>query len=223
VHVNDHGVLAAAGLGVILMLSACSSGAPSAAHTPRPSGAGATGMTPKPTASPAARLAFSRGQESARIGPYTQVYVTPMPANAAQARVIKDFRTAQILWGESNEALRPVTPVLAYVTGIARRDLMAALAAGRTRHLLPAGTERFFRTRVAALSGSTATVTTCDDASKYREQNPRTGKINSAYTPNRHTAYTFETWHLALWSGRWTLAAFSFASLPDSRALPCQP
>jgi hypothetical protein len=218
-HVTDHGVRAAAALAVILMLPSCSSGTPTAAETPKASGAGGTGTAPNP----AARLTFSGGQESARIGPYTQVYATPLPANAAQARVIKDFRAAQILWGESNEALRPVAPILAYVTGIARHDLMTALAAGRTRHLAPAGTERFFRTRVVALSGSSATVTTCDDGSKYREQNPRTGKINPAYSQHPGQAYAFESWHLVLRSGRWAIAAFSVASLPDSRALPCQP
>lgn len=218
-HVNDHGVRAAAVLAVILMLSACSSGTPTAADTPKTSREGGTGTAPNP----AARLTFSGGKESARIGPYAQVYVAPLPANAAQARVIKDFRAAQILWGESNEARRPVAPILAYVTGIAQRDLMTALAAGRARHIVPAGTERFFRTRVVTLSGSTATVTTCDDTSEYREQDPRTGKINPAYTPPPDKAYVFESWHLLLRSGRWALAAFPFAILPDSRALPCQP
>jgi hypothetical protein len=218
-HVNDHGVRAAAVLAVILMLSACSPGTPTAAGTPKTSGESGTGMAPNP----AARVTFSGGKELARIGPYAQVYVAALPASAARAKVIKDFRAAQILWGESNEALRPVAPILAYVTGTARRDLMTALAAGRARHVVPAGTERFFRTRIVTLSGSSATVTTCDDTSEYREQDPRTGKIDPAYTPPPDKAYVFESWHLVLRSGHWVLAAFSLAFLPDSRALPCQP
>jgi hypothetical protein len=218
-HVNDHHVRAATFLAVIFMLAACSSGAPTASDTPEASSAGDTGTAQIP----AAKLTFSGGQESARIGPYTQVFATPLPASAAQAKVIKDFRAGQILWGQSNEALRPVAPVLAYVVGTARHNLMSALAAGRKRHLVPAGTERFFKTRVVALSGSSATVTTCDDGSKYREQNPRTGTINPAYTPGPNQAYAFVSWDLVLRSGRWALAAFTFAVLPDSRARPCQP
>jgi hypothetical protein len=201
------------------MLSACSSAAPTANGTPAASGTGGASAAP----SLAARLTFSGGQESARIGPYTQVYATPLPGSAAQAKVIRDFRIAQILWGESNEARRPVPPVLAYVTGAARHDLMAALAAGRQRQLVPAGTERFFSTRVAVPSAASATVTTCDDASRYREQNPSTGKVNPAFSPPRHLAYSFEVWHLVPQSGHWAIASFTIAFLPDPRAHPCQP
>jgi len=218
-HVNEHGVRAAAVLAAIFMLAACGSGAPTATDTPKASSAAGTGTATNPVA----RLTFRGGQESARIGPYTQVYLTPLPSNAAQARVIKDFRAGQILWAESNEALRPVAPILSYVTGVARHDLMSALAAGRERHLVPAGTERFFQTRVVALSGNNATVTTCDDSRKFRQQNPRTGIVNPAYTPRPDQAFVFESWQLVLRSRRWALAAFSLAVLPDSRARPCQP
>ncbi|MDR2987297.1 MAG: hypothetical protein LBV34_20920 [Nocardiopsaceae bacterium] len=146
-----------------------------------------------------------------------------MPASAARARVIKDFRAGQILWGESNEALRPVSPVLTYVVGTARHNFMAALAAGRKRHLVPAGTERFFKTRVVALFGSTATVITCDDGSKYRQLDPRTGTIDTALTPGPDEAYTFISWDMVLRSGHWAIARFTFVSLPDSRARSCQP
>jgi hypothetical protein len=213
--VNDHGARAAAVLAVILMLAACNSSTPTAPGSRR------SGTAPSPAASLSARLTFSGGQETARMGRYTQVFATPLPANPAQARVIRDFRTAQILWGESNEALHPVAPVLAYVTGIAQEHLMAALASGREFDQVPAGTERFFLTRVAALSASRATVTTCDDASKFRQQNPRTGRPYPKAPPDQQ--YLFESWQLAPRSGHWAIVAFSLAVLPNSQALPCQP
>lgn len=204
--------LALCGL-LALTVTACGSGKPAAAErTAGPVPAG----TPRPAA--------GGGPETIRIGPYTQVWDGPLPADPARAAVISDFRAGQILWARSNEALRPVAPILGYLTGVARRDFFAALAAGRARQVVPAGTERYFLTRVAALTGTTATVTTCDDGSRYRAQNPRTGQVNPAYSPqSKAQAYVFMAWHLVRQSGRWVMASFSVATLPDLRALPCQP
>lgn len=204
---------AALAMCALLTLTACGSGRPAAAAE-RTAG-------PAPAGTP--RLAAG-GQETIRIGPYTQVWDGPLPADPARAAVISDFRAGQILWARSNEALRPVAPILGYLTGVARRDFFAALAAGRARQIVPAGRERYFLTRVTALTGTAATVTTCDDGSRYRAQNPRTGQVNPAYSPqSKAQAYVFMAWHLVRQSGRWVMASFSVATLPDRRALPCQP
>ena len=161
--------------------------------------------------------------ESVRIGPYTQVFATALPTNAAQAKVMEGFREAQVLWIRSDSAMHLVAPVTSYVTGQARTDLTGAVTAGRTNDLVPAGTDRFFMTRVTAIADRSATVATCDDGSKYREENPGTGRINPAYTAPADQAYLFETWHMAQLSGHWAIASFSLITLPDRRAQPCQP
>ncbi len=198
----------------LLALAACSPGKPAAA----------AGRSIGPAPAGTGRPAASAVRKSIRIGPYTQIWAGPLPADPAQATVISDFRTAQILWGRSNEALHPVAPVMSYVTGVARRDLLTALAAGRSRELVPAGTERFYLTRVAALDAGSATVTTCDDGSRYREEDPRTGRVDpasTAYPLSRD--YTFMTWRMVRQGGHWAIASFSIAYLPDQRAAVCQP
>jgi hypothetical protein len=161
--------------------------------------------------------------ESVRIGPYTQVFATGLPAGRAQAGVVSGFRQAQILWERSNNAWRLVAPVTDYVTGRALTELTAAIAAGRQRHLVPSGTDRFFRTRVAALSGASATVVTCDDGSKFREQDPRTGQVDEASAPRASQSYLFETWQLVRHAGHWAIASFTLTGLPASQARACQP
>lgn len=146
-----------------------------------------------------------------------------MPASPAQATVITDFREAQVLWVKSLVAWHLVAPVTAYVTGDALNHLATAISANKSHHLIPAGTDRMFVTRVTGISGGAATVTTCDDSSKYEEQDPGTGQVNAAYTPSRDQAYLFETWQMVQLSGHWAISSFSIASLPDQAARPCQP
>lgn len=197
----------------LLALSACGSGKSTA---PR---AGDTG----PAASAAAGPAVSGSQESVRIGVYTQVFATPIPTAPVPARVIEGFRKAQILWERSDIAMHLVAPVTDYVTAVALTHLIVAVTADKTRDVVPAGTDRFFMTRVTAITDRSATLTTCDDGSKFREQNPRTGKGDPAYTPHADQAYDFEIWHMVKRSGHWAIADFSLAFLPDPRAEPCQP
>jgi hypothetical protein len=148
------------------------------------------------------------------------VFATLLPANPAQASVVEGFREGQVLGGKSNVALRPVAPVTSYVTGDALTHLIAAVNAGKARDLVPAGTERFFRTRVTAITGRSATATACDDGSKFKEENPRTGQAPS---PQPGQAYLFETWRMVRLAGHWAITAFSLAALPDPRAAPCRP
>jgi len=110
-----------------------------------------------------------------------------------------------------------------YVTGQALTHLAAAVKADRARDLVPAGADRFFLTRVTAITGSRATVTTCDDGSKFKEENPRTGQVDASFLPLPGQAYLFETWRMARLGGHWAITALSVAALPSRSAEPCQP
>jgi hypothetical protein len=203
-------VLCLSGLVLLAACSAGTSGAPAAQGTHAAASA---------TTAPAA--ASSAG--SARIGPFTQEFSTPLPSSPAQATVVTDFREAQILWIKSLVAWRLTAPVTGYVTADALNHLVTAISANKSHHLVPSGTDRMFMTRVTGISAGAATVTTCDDSSKYEEQDPGTGQVNAAYTPPRDQAYLFETWQLVRLSGHWAISSFSIASLPDQAAQPCQP
>jgi hypothetical protein len=194
----------------LLAVSACDSGQATPAAT------AGTSRAPG-TASPAAPDASG---ESVRIGPYTLVFATPLPADPAQAKVMAGFRESQILWVRSDYAWRLTAPVKAYVTGQALTNLIAAVTAGRAHHLVPAGTERFFLTHVSDITDGTATLTTCDDGSKVGARNPQTG---ATYTSSSGPTYIFETWHMVKLTGHWAVTAFSFALPPNPRAAPCQP
>jgi hypothetical protein len=196
----------------LLVLSACGS---STSATP---GAGGTRSAAGTTSSPVA----SGSPESVHFGGYTLVFATPQPTSAAEAKVIEGFREGQILWDKSDIAWRLVAPVTDYVTGDALNHLTIAMTAGKAHDIVPAGTERLFMTRVTAITGRSAIVTTCDDGSKLTVVNPHTGqKVAFSASPNQ--AYILETWHMVRRSGHWAITAFSLAILPDSRAAPCQP
>jgi hypothetical protein len=157
------------------------------------------------------------------IGRYTQVFGTPLPANPAQAAVVEGFREGEVLWEKSENGLRLVPSVREYVTGQALTHLTAAVKAGKTRHLVPAGEDRLFNTRVSALTGHSATVTTCDDGSKFKQVNPRTGKVDVRFLADPGTSYLFETWRMVQLSGHWAIGSISLALLPSPSAEPCQP
>lgn len=157
------------------------------------------------------------------VGPYTQVFASPLPANPAQAGVVEGFREAQVLWLKSENAQHLVAPVREYVTGQALTHLTSAMNANKARNLVLAGVDRFFVTRVTAIRGRNATLTTCDDGSKFKEENRRTGKVNLAFVPTPGQAYVFETWRMVQLRGHWAITAFSAAALPSRSAEPCQP
>jgi hypothetical protein len=116
-----------------------------------------------------------------------------------------------------------VRPVRDYVTGQALTHLTSAMKANQARDLVPAGVDRFFMTRVTAITGRNATLATCDDGSKFKEENPRTGKVDVGFMPTPGQSYLFETWRMVRLSGHWAIAALSVASLPSRSAEPCQP
>jgi hypothetical protein len=196
--VSRHGAFTALSLSGLLMLSACGSGKPA--------------------------IHIAGGVASVvHVGPYTQVFSSPLPANPAQADVVEGFREGQVLWEKSANASHLVSPVRDYVTGQALAHLMAAVNAGKTAHVVPAGTDRFFMTRVTAITGHNAIVATCDDESKFEEVNPHTGKVDTSFLPSAGQEYLFETWQMVKRSGHWAITALSLATLPAPRAESCQP
>ncbi len=208
------------------MLSSCGASKPSQATAPSTTSQAASPTAASPTAaSPTAAgpIVGSSPSASTHIGSYTQIFATPLPASPAKAKVIQGFEKAEILWAKSEYAWRPVPPVTKYVTGQALTHLMAATNSLKANDVVPAGTDRLFMTSVAALTSTTATVTTCDDGSKYAAENPVTGKINPAYSPSANQKYLFETWHMVLQSGRWAIFSFTLATLPSASAQHCQP
>src|SRR5262249_24145342 len=83
--------------------------------------------------------------------------------------------------------------------------------------------DRYFMTRVTAITGRNATVATCDDGSKFKQENPSTGTVNLAFAPTPGQGYLFETWRMAQLHGHWAITAASVAVLPSRSAEPCQP
>ena len=194
----------------LLALSACGSGEAPAAAT------AGTSRAPS-TTSPAAP---GGSAESVHVGRYTVVFASPLPANPVQAKVIEGFREAQSLWDKSDSTWRLAGPVRQYVTGDALTYLIDAVTASRAHHLVLAGGERFFLTHVSGITDGTATITTCDDGSKVKEENPQTG---ATFTTPPAKAYALETWHMVKLSGHWGVTAYSLDMPPSPRAAPCQP
>jgi hypothetical protein len=181
----------------VVMLSACTSAAP----------AGSTSSVPA----------------SVHFGRYTQEFASPLPASPVQAAVVEGFREGQVLWTKSEIAWHLVPPVRGYVTGQALTHLIAAVKAGKAADVAPAGMDRLFMTRVTAVTGRNATVTTCDDGSNFEQENPRTGKIDASFVAPPQQNYLFETWRMVQLGGHWAITAFSLAFLPSRGALACQP
>jgi hypothetical protein len=192
------GVFTVLVLSGLLMLPACSSGKP-------------------------ANHAAVRVGSVVHVGPYTEVFASPLPADPAPAAVVEGFREGQVLWDRSENARHLVPPVRDYVTGKALTNLTSAMKASKARDVVPAGGDRYFMTRVTAITGREATLATCDDGSKFKEVNPRTGKVNLAFVPTPGQAYLYETWRMVRLSGHWAITALSVASLPSRSAEPCQP
>lgn len=165
----------------------------------------------------------ARGPESVRLGSYTQVFASALPAGQTQAQVVEGFREAQILWTRSEQSFRLVAPVRDYVTGQALNNLKAAMQSGQARDVVPAGTDRLFRTQVASITGSRAVITTCDDGSGFRDVNPRTRRVDLALASQPQQDYLAETWRMGLVGGHWAITGLTLASLPSPSAQRCQP
>jgi hypothetical protein len=198
VALSRHGAFTALMLTGLLLLPACSAGNPGSRDLVRVGGV-------------------------VHIGPFTQLFASPLPADQARAAVVEGFREGMVLWDRSENGRRLVPPVREYVTGQALRQLRAAMKARQARDLVLAGADRFFLTRVTAIAGRRATLTTCDDGSKFKEEDPRTGKVDVHFVPTPGQAYVYETWWMVRLGGHWAITALSAATLPSHRAEPCQP
>jgi len=163
------------------------------------------------------------GPESVRIGAFTQVFSDALPGNPAQARLVAAFREGEILWSRSEEVSRLVPPVRDYVAGPALSKLTSALRADQSEGVVPAGTDRLFRTQVVSVHGSQAVLTTCDDGTGYRDQNPHTGRVDTSMTAQPQQVYLAETWRMGMHGGHWAITNVTVHSLPSPSAQRCQP
>lgn len=174
---------------------------------------------PKPGASLSA--AISAPPSAVGINGFTQLFGTPLPASPAAARVMASFREALVFWDESEGNLFLAPPVTDYVVRDARKNLNEVLAAEKKDNYVPAGTDRFWNTKVTAITVHSAAVTTCDDGTKAVMENPNTGELMPA--PPLDQQYLFETWNFVPLHGHWALTSFTLVYVPDPRAAACEP
>ncbi|MGH3164493.1 MAG: hypothetical protein ACRDN0_01195, partial [Trebonia sp.] len=118
---------------------------------------------------------------SVRTGKLTERFATPLPGGTASAEVVAGFRQAMVLYNMSQSDRRLVPPVTDYVTGSMLKALNRTISAFKQQNLVPAGTDRLFKTTVTSVTGQTAKLTTCDDGSKYTEVNPATGAVAPSF------------------------------------------
>jgi hypothetical protein len=210
------------GRGGVIIVGLAIGGLLAAGCSSRGSGNGGSPRSPRTAGSPAAAKVTT---ESVRVGRLTEIFDTPLPAGSAQASVVEGFRAGLILWDKSQEAQKLVSPVTSDVTGAALTNLKESLPRELTpgQQIVPAGVDRNFDTRVTALSGASATVTTCDDGSKFDEANPVTGVVNAAYNATPDEEYIFVTWQLTRLDGHWAISVVTPVELPNALAKPCQP
>jgi hypothetical protein len=129
-----------------------------------------------------------------------------------------------ILWDKSQENFGLVAPVTSYVTGSALNGLKKTLTIFGRMEEVPAGVDRLFRTQVTALSGTAATITTCDDGSKFVEQNPRTGAVDPSFEHlPADEVYVFVTWGMTRLDGHWAIKSITAAPPGSPTAKPCLP
>lgn len=207
------------GPAVLLLLVGCSAGKPAAGKP------AAKATSASPTATAAAGTLVPSAAVRIRVGrfEFVQEFAASVAAGPGQVAVIERFREAQILWENSALAGKLVAPVSEYVTGAALNHLSVAISFAASKDAVPAGTDRMFMTRVTSFSASAATVTTCDDGSKYESIDRTTGKVITSLAAPPDQQYLLEAWHLAKTGGGWAISSFTVTSLPSLSAQPCQP
>jgi hypothetical protein len=199
------GALRAAGL--LLLASACSSGG---GHSQAKSAIAPAGTKAAPVS-------------PFRVGPLTQEFGTPLPASPAQASVVADFRTAMLYWTRSGYEWRNVPGTTNRVVGTALLQLEQAERTLQARADVLGGTDTFFKTRVTALTGSTATLLTCDNSTRDVVENRATGKADAAFAASASQDYIFEAFRLVRHAGHWAITSLTDATLPQASARQCQP
>ena len=146
----------------------------------------------------------------------------PLPADPARAKVVTGFERGFLLWDESQENFGLVSPVTSWVTGSALSTLKRTLVNEAQFEEVPAGIDRFFNTSVTALSGSEATLVTCDDGSKANLENPRTHAIDPTPVP-LDQQYLYITWGMTQLSGHWAIKSLTVAPSSSAEAKSCLP
>lgn len=194
--------------GLVLLASACSSGGGYSKAT----------SSVAPAGTPAAA-----GLAPFRVGPLTQDFGTPVPASPAQASVVEDFRTAMLYWTRSGYVWRNVPGTASRIVGPALLQLERAERTLKARADVLAGTDLFFKTRVTALAGSTATLLTCDNSARDVVESRATGKPDAAFSAPASLDYSFETVRLVRRSGHWAITLLVTATLPQASARQCEP
>jgi hypothetical protein len=209
----------AVGLAIIALLAGCSAGTPPAAKP------AAKATSASPTATAAAGTLVPSAAVRIRVGHFVfvQEFAASMAAGPEQVAVIQRFRDAQVLWEKSALAGKLVAPVSEYVTGQALDHLSVAISFAASKDTAPAGIDRMFMTGVTSFSASAATVTTCDDGSKYQSVDRKTGKVIPSLAAPPDQQYLLEAWQLAKTGGGWAISAFTVTALPSPSAKQCQP
>jgi hypothetical protein len=217
---RDRGIWLAVGLSILLLVG-CSAGKPTAGKP----AAKATSASPTATATAAAGTLVPSAAVRIRAGhfEFVQEFAASMAAGPEQATVIERFREAQVQWENSALAGKLVAPVSEYVTGQALQHLSLAISFAASKDAAPAGTDRMFMTSVTSFSASAATVTTCDDGSKYESVDRKTGKVIPSLAAPPDQQYLLEAWHLAKTGSGWAISSFTVTSLPSPSAKQCQP
>lgn len=203
-----------------LLATACGSeSSPPGVSSQSPSPGKSPGSPTAPEATAPARGAT----QTVHLGRFTEIFDSPLPADPAQASVVEGFRTAMILWDKSINAFAPVGLVAAYVEGHAMHELASSIASDKSYDTVLSGTDRFFKTRVTMHSAASATITTCDDASKFELVNRETGIVDPNFSNPPDQQYMFYTFQMIQQHGHWAISDASGVTLPDPRAIPCQP
>lgn len=116
-----------------------------------------------------------------------------------------------------------VSPVTAYVTGSALYGLRAPSLEQRPTRWSLAGRTACSRPLSPGSPGSSATITLCEDGSKFEEVNPGTGVPDPAYSGPANQQYLFETWQMIRLGGHWAISVVSPVTLPTPARNPASP
>ena len=211
----------------IATVSACSASPSSSTATPSTAPTSttpaiATASATPPTTSATPPTTPGATPTSTRVGLLTEEFTTPLPADPARAKVVTDFEQGYLLWDKSQENFALVPPVTSWVTGSALNSLKKSLAGLAQVEEVPAGIDRLFKTAVTALSGSEATLTTCDDGSKFKLENPRTHAIDTTPVP-LDQQYLYITWAMTRLSGHWAIKSLTIAPSSSAALKSCLP
>jgi hypothetical protein len=206
--------LVAAGLAV----SACSSGTPALSPSSTPGGS----QSPSPLAGslvPAVSVT-SGSVTRVSVGPFTQEFETPLPADVAQAQVVTSFRNAQVLWVQSLIAGQALPQLKQYVVGTALKDFLTAARHDDGAGIEPSGRDVLFDIRVTGMSKTEAAIATCDYDADYTSTYRSTSKLVPGSTPPQ--PYLSEKWHLIREPKYWAIEYFSVAPRPSPAATQCE-